>query len=372
MKRILARHWSYLPTGPGLAALLIIFWFFNQSYLAPSKSTVALLLENPMLTFGLIIFGAHIGAFISGEFSIKTPMTYEPLVLSLAGGFIAGVGAVIAEMSIHSVVLFNLAGVFTLPAFMITKGWIYVAFMVLGGLVASKLLVLFILKTAPLKREVSVPEILRSRRNQRIVFYMLVALFAVSVLVVLLLPQLTYPERMGLVLAMLLLALFGLVAERGTICMSSMLKEWFISHSAYVWRSVLFTVMCLAFLYQAGLQLSLYEPIELESYVPNLSLLVIGSFLMGFGFIFADGCFIGSLWKAGQGNVINVVGIVGLLMGIGASGIGKAILVKQTSVSTSLIPNYLSSVMSPLLFLIVLWVAGILFLIVFRQKRYRY
>ena len=102
MKRILTRHWSYVPTGLILAALLIVFWFFNQSYLAPSKSTVAIFLENPLLTFALIIFGAHIGAFISGEFSIKTPMTYEPLFLSLAGGFIVGVGAVIAEMSIHS------------------------------------------------------------------------------------------------------------------------------------------------------------------------------------------------------------------------------------------------------------------------------
>ena len=372
MKRILARHWSYLPTGSGLAVLLIIFWFFNQSYLAPGKGTVAQFLENPMLTFGLIIFGAYIGAFISGEFSVKVPMTFEPLVLSLAGGFIAGMGAVIAEMSIHSVVLFNLAGVLTLPAFMITKGWIYAIFMVLGGLAASRLLVLIILKTAPLKKEISVPEALRSRRNQRIMFYTTVTFFAVSLLVVLFLQESTYSEKTGLVLAMLLLVLFGLVAERGTICMSSMLKEWFISHSAYVWRSVLFTVMCLALFYQAGLELSLYEPIELEQYVPNLGLLVVGSFLMGFGFIFADGCFIGSLWKAGQGNVINLVGIIGLLMGIGGSRIGKAILVKLPIASTSLIPNYLSSEMSPLLLLTILWVAGILLLMVLKQKRYRY
>jgi uncharacterized membrane protein YedE/YeeE len=372
MKRILARHWSYVPTGTGLAALLIIFWYFNQSYLAPGKGTVAQVLENPMLTFGLIIFGAYVGAFVSGEFSVKVPMTIEPLVLSLAGGFIAGMGAVIAGMSVHSVVLFNLAGVFTLPAFMITKGWIYAGFMVLGGLAASKLLVLIILKTAPLKKEIPVPEVLRSRKIQRILFYILVVFLGVSLLVILFLQELTYSEKTGFVLAMLLLILFGFVAERGTICMSSMLKEWFISHSAYVWRSVLFTVMCLALLYQAGLKLSLYEPIELERYIPNLGLLLVGSFLLGFGFIFADGCFIGSLWKAGQGNVINLAGILGLLMGVGGSGMGKAILVKLPIVTTSLIPNYLSSGMSPLLFLIILWVAGLLLLMVLKQKRYRY
>lgn len=372
MKRILIRHWSCLPTGSALAVLLIIFWFFNQSYLAPDKGMAAQFLENPIPTFILIIFGAHIGAFLSGEFGIKIPMTFEPLVLAIMGGFIAGVGAVIAEMSVHSVVLFNLAGVFTLPAFLITKGWIYGVFMVLGGFAASKLLLLIITKTSSLKREISVPEVLRLRRNHRIVFFSLVGLFVVSVILVMVLPQITYPERTGLVLAMFLLAMFGFVTERGTVCMSSMLKEWFISHSAYVWRNVLFTIMCLALLYQLGLQFTLYEEIALEKYVSSPILLVVGSFLLGFGFIFADGCFIGSLWKAGQGNVINVVGIIGLIMGIGTTEFGKTILVKQTSATASLIPNYLNSIISPLVFLIALWIAGILLFIVFKQKRYRY
>ncbi len=372
MKRLLAKHWSYIPTGSVLAVLLIVFWFLNQSYLAPSKGMVASLLENPIPTFGLIIFGAHNGAFISGEFSIKAPLTFEPLVLALAGGFIIGVGAVIAKMSIHSVVLFNLPGVFTLPAFMMTKGWIFIAFMVLGGFLASRLLLFFILKTRHLKREIPIPAILSSKRNQHIAFYMLLAVFAISMLIIIFQAQLIYAERTGLILAMLLLALFGFIVERGTICMSSMLKEWFISHSAYVWRSILFTVMCLALLYQAGLQLSLYEPIVLEEFVSNPGLLVLGSFLMGFGFIFADGCFIGSLWKAGQGNVINIVGIIGLLAGIGASELIKDMFITETGSSTGFITNDLSSIMSPLLFLIVLWIIGILLMVIFKQKHYRY
>jgi hypothetical protein len=372
MKRIFARHWSYVPTGIALAVLLILFWFFNQSYLTQGQNAIALFLENPILTFGLIILGAYVGASLSGEFGIRMPMTYEPLVLALTGGFIVGVGAVVAEMSVHSTVLFNLAGVFTLPAFMITKGWIYGVFMILGGLAASKLLVLIIVKTASLKRELTVPKILKSRRNHRIAFHTLAALLALTVIVVMVFPPMAYSERIGLALAMLLLFMFGLVTERGTICMSSMLKEWFISHSSYVWRSVLFTIMCLALLYQAGLRLALYEPIELESYVSNPLLLALGSILMGLGFVFADGCFIGSLWKAGQGNVINMVGIIGLMMGIGASRIGAAMIGKPTNLAGSLIPNQLSSVINPVLFLIVLWTAGIVLLTVFRQKRYRY
>ncbi len=372
MKKTLTRHWSYLLTGPVLAALLIIFWFVNQNYLTSDKGMVALFLENPIPTFGLIIFGAHIGAFLFGEFNIKLPMTFEPLLLSFAGGFVAGAGAAIAEMSVHSAVLFNISGVFTLPAFMITKGWMYGVFMVLGGFVASKLLVLTISKTARYRREISVPEVFQSRKNHRIIFFSLIAIFTIAVLIVLVIPQLTIFEKTGFILAMVLLIVFGFVVERGTVCMSSMLKEWFISRSAYVWRSVLFTIMCLALLYQAGLNLSLYEPIALENYISNPVCLMIGSFLLGFGFIFADGCFIGSLWKAGQGNVINVISLVALVIGIGVVQFGKTLFIKQVNTTPGFIPNYLSSIMSPVLFLVILWVIGIFLFFIFKQRRYRY
>jgi hypothetical protein len=147
------RHWSFLITGPILAFLLVLFWYFNQSYLSQTKGPVALLLENPILTFGLIIFGAFISAFISGEFSIKTPVTYEPLIFALVGGILMGCGAVIAAMSVHSVVLFNLAGIFNLTAFMITKGWIYAVCMILGGFVGARLFKYLILKTKHLKKD---------------------------------------------------------------------------------------------------------------------------------------------------------------------------------------------------------------------------
>jgi hypothetical protein len=372
MKKILSRHWSYIPTGLSLAAILIVFWFFNQSYLGAASSMVTQILENPFPTFGLIIFGAYSGAFISGEFSVKIPLTFEPLVMAVVGGFLAGVGAAIAGMSTNSVVLFNLAGVFTLPAFMITTGWIYVAFMILGGFTGSRLFVWAISKIPAVKREIPVPSPLVSKTNQRIIFYALLIILLISLLIVLLLPQLSMSTKIGLTMVILLLIFFGFVVERGTICMSSMLKEWFISRSAYVWRSVLFTVMCLAVLYQTGLQLHLYAPIVVENYVQAPWFLVLGSFLMGFGFIFADGCFIGSLWKAGEGNVINVIGIFGLLGGIGTSQIVKTMFVKESTVPSSLITNYLASIMSPVVFLIFLWLLGALLLVLLKRKRYRY
>jgi len=83
--------------------------------------------------------------------------------MAAVGGFLAGVGAVIAGMSTNSVVLFNLAGVFTLPAFMITQGWLYAAFMVLGGFAASRLLVWILSKIPALKREIPIPGILASK-----------------------------------------------------------------------------------------------------------------------------------------------------------------------------------------------------------------
>jgi len=372
MKEIISRHWSYLPTGIVLGMLLIVFWFLNQNYLSLEKGVVSSFLENPLPTFILIILGAHIGAFVSGEFSIKVPLTFEPLLFALVGGLIIGIGAVVAEMSTHSVVLFSLSGVFTLPAFMITKGWIFIAFMILGGFIGSRLLIYSLLKTRRFRREITVPHILKSTRNQRILFYVLLAVFTGSIPVIFLQAQLTYTERTGLVLSMFLLVLFGFIVERGTICMSSMLKEWFISHSAYVWRSVLFTVMCLALLYQVGLEMSLYEPIALEEFVANPLLLMFGSLLMGFGFVFADGCFIGSLWKAGQGNIINIFGILGLLTGIGGTEFIRNMFISQEGDPTGIFSNFLTSIANPLILLIILWVVGILLLIIFKQKRYRY
>ena len=372
MKNIIIKHWSYLPTGLTLAALLIVFWFFNQSYLAAGKSTVVQLLENPVLTFGLIIFGAYAGACLSGEFCVKVPVTFEPLVFAAIGGFLAGVGAVIAGMSVQSVVLFNLAGIFTLPAFMITQGWIYGLFMIIGGLVGSRLLIWIIPRLPGQKKEIPVPEPLTVKKNLRVMFLIVTAVMIIFVLILTILTGNGFPDKMGILIAFILLILFGFIVERGTICMSSMLKEWFISHSAYVWRSVLFTIMCLAIFYYAGWRLALYQPIAINNYVLNPQLLIIGSFLMGFGFIFADGCFIGSLWKAGEGNVINVIGIIGLLVGIGVAQFAKAIFVHQTENIVNGIPNYLSSFISPLVFLVILWVIGVLLFIIFRRKRYRY
>jgi len=369
MKKVISRHWSFLPTGLGLAVLLIVFWFFNQSYLAPAKGAVAATLENPLPTFALILLGAYVAASLSGEFSLKAPLTVEPLVLALAGGFVAGAGAVIAEMSIHSVVLFSLAGVFTLPAFLIVKGWVYIAAMALGGLVGARLLVLVIVRTGRGQRELKLPVAWRVRAESRKGLFVVGGLFAAGLVAASLAP-LAAPEKLGLMLAMVLLALFGFVAERGTVCLSSMLKEWFISHSAYVWRSVLFTIMCLALLYQAGLSLRLYQPIALEDSISNPALLLVGSFLMGLGFVFADGCFIGSLWKAGQGNLVNVAGIAGLLVGMGMLQAARK-LVPLAPVPTE-IPNHLDTIARPWLWVGILWAAGLLALFVFRPKRYRY
>jgi hypothetical protein len=371
MKKIFASHWTFIPTGIAIATLLIAFWYLNQNYLAAGKNSATAWLENPFLTFGLVLFGAFFGAYISGEFGLKAPMTFEPLALSFLGGLLAGVGAVIAAMSIHSVVLFSLAGVFTLPAFMITKGWIYIFFMVAGGALASRILVWITIKTGRLKKEIIIPIVISSKRSQQAIFLTATALFVTCVLMLLLTPV-AAREKTGLISAMFILVLFGVVTERGTVCMSSMLKEWFISHSSHVWRSVLFTIMCLAALYQLGLVLDLYQPIALEEYIVNAGLLIAGSILMGFGFVLADGCFIGSLWKAAQGNVINVTGIVGILGGIGASTLASTLFFQNAEVTVSAIPNYLDVLISPQWYLFLLWVVGIILLIAFRRTRYLY
>ncbi|MFA6355773.1 MAG: YeeE/YedE thiosulfate transporter family protein [Candidatus Omnitrophota bacterium] len=371
MKKNIARHWPYILTGPVLAVLLITFWYFNQNYLGDKKNAVVLLLENPILTFGFIMLGAYISAHIFGEFSIKIPVTYEPMLYALAGGVIMGIGATIAAMSVYSIVLFNLAGIFNLTAFMVTKGWIYAVFMIAGGFFGSKLFRLLTLKTGRSQKEFYIPQELMEGKTQKVVFYAAIGIFAAFVAMIVLFSKLDVAGKAGFAFAVFFLAVFGVVVERGTICMSSMLKEWFLSSSSYVWRSILFTVMCLALLYQAGLKYSLFGPIEMEKYVSNAGLLMLGSFMMGFGFIFADGCFIGSLWKAGQGNIVNIAGILGMLFGIGVSQF-IVMAARLTGAAGGSIPNRVDSVVPAAVFLAVLWGAGLLLLLVFKPKHYRY
>jgi uncharacterized membrane protein YedE/YeeE len=155
--------------------------------------------------------------------------------------------------------------------------------------------------------------------------------------------------------------------------MSSMLKEWFIARSAYVWKTVLFTIMCLAALYQLGLAVGWYQPAALETDVGNSRLLAIGSFLMGVGFIFADGCFIGSLWKAGQGNIVNWAGIYGMLLGIGVTRIVlPGVVPAQQAAAGWRIPGSLTAWLPAGIFLAVLWSLGIILFAVFRSRKYHY
>ena len=88
------------------------------------------------------------------------------------------------------------------------------------------------------------------------------------------------------------------------------------------------------------------------------------------GFVFADGCFTGSLWKAGQGNVVNMAGLVGLVMGIGAMQMRARFAPLPASASS--IPNELGSVADSWLLVAVLWILGLCALFLFRRKRYRY
>ncbi len=360
-------------TGPVLAFFLITFWCLNQGPFSEGKSPVTALLESPLLSFGFICMGAFISSFIAGEFSIRIPLTFEPFVYAFAGGLIMGVGAAFAAMSVHSVVLFNLAGIFILTSFMLTKGWIYVFFMIAGGFFGSWFFRLVILRTGALQRQIVLPEAMASKKNQTILFYGLTGVLALFVLAVGFFSVLPSGQKKGFVSVVFLLVVFGIIVERGTICMSSMLKEWFLARTAYVWRNILFAVMFLALFYQLGLKTGMFFPLKTEPFVHHILWLMGGSFLMGLGFIFADGCFIGSLWKAGQGHVVNLAGILGLLLG---SGVTQFILNRSFSQDNGYdfiqIPGEMGGFISPWMFLSVLWIVGMLVLFFFRSVRYDY
>jgi uncharacterized membrane protein YedE/YeeE len=359
-------HWPAELAGPILALVLIAFWILDPTFLSSSKSPVALLLETPLLTFGFIVLGAFLMAFISGDFDVRVPLTREPFVFALIGGVGMGIGAVVAAMSVHSVAIFNLAGVFHLTAFMTTQGLIYFIFMVLGGLVGAKIFIWLMGRTQTSTRAIVLPPELKDPDMRQALFIVVLGLFLVAVAGVAFFSPLPATERGHFVSALLLLVVFGAVVERGTVCMSSLLKEWFIARTAVVWRTVLFTIMCLALFYQLAQSLGWCPRFVPAMHIPHVGMLAAGSFLMGVGFIFADGCFIGSLWKIGQGSAVSAVAFFGMIVG---TGIGQSLVKGMPPSAGEGWPNDLSLLISPTAFVSLLWTAGIFLLVILRPKR---
>lgn len=99
--------------------------------LAPPGGTRELVLAGALLVAGMVA-GAALGALRAGEWRLRLPGRWQPVVLASVGGLIMGVGARLAPGC-------NVGGVIGGSASSSLQGWVEGAFMVGGALLGIRL-----------------------------------------------------------------------------------------------------------------------------------------------------------------------------------------------------------------------------------------
>lgn len=261
-------------------------------------------LANPFVVFGLIGLGAYFSALIGKRFQVTLPRHRLNLSLALAGGILMGTGLSLAKLPELGNVLAMVNGVFYWNSFAMSQGFMYFAGMLLGGVLAAGL-------QKTLYPRLKLKPLIHSKEVETGSRYLLAFLGAMSVITVFygFRSYNWFPGILGIGLALAC----GFLLERNRICMALIMMELYFTRSRRNLAKVLGVVV---FLYISWRIWVISGPVKQDL---NWSTLL-GAVLMGFGFMLAEGCFLGSLWKVGQGNILSLITLLGLFI---ASGIAR-------------------------------------------------
>lgn len=286
---------------------LIIYLLILFIYSANNTVTV---LANPLAAFGLVILGAYLSAFMANRARLVIPRYTSIVLQSLAGGFLMGLGFTIAGLPQLFTTLVMVHGVFYWVSLLMPQGFLYVGAVFLGGGAATLLQKYFYPK---LSFTVLPVHIQKSIGKWARPFYRALSLLVLLVCVKLVMSG----PSPWLGLAGVFLALSsGFLLERNRFCMGLMMKEIYFTKTMSTLMKMITGSLVL------GAAWRILDIGGIGGYstpVSNYPALLTGSFLMGFGFIMADGCYMGSLWKAGQGNIASFISVIGIILGAGVS-----------------------------------------------------
>ena len=285
-----------------LTVFLILLFLFSEKNITP-------ILTNPMTTFGLVMMGAYISAFAGKRVSLIVPRYYSTIVQSITGGFLMGLGFMVAGLPQLSNTLTMIHGVFYWVSFLMPQGFIYVGCVLLGGGAAVILQKHFY----PRINFTVLPDNLQKniRRWAGYIYGITGLLVLLIVVKTVVFNQSPWLNLTGAALALL----SGFLLERNRFCMGLLMKEIYFTKAK---DTLIKLAVVLVFLAGTWLYFDFTGP---SSDILKLWPLMIGSFLMGFGFILADGCYMGSLWKAGQGNTAGLFSVIGIFAGAGISSV---------------------------------------------------
>ncbi|CAM3232622.1 YeeE/YedE thiosulfate transporter family protein [Streptobacillus felis] len=110
-------------------------WVYFQTHASQGKAILTPLLQDggSIRNIG-IIFGATLATLFASEFRIKKIRNKKQVVAGMLGGFLMGFGARLALGC-------NIGALFSATAALSLSGWVFAAFLLVGAIIGSKLLV---------------------------------------------------------------------------------------------------------------------------------------------------------------------------------------------------------------------------------------
>lgn len=218
-----------------------------------------------------------------------------------------GLGFTLAGLPQLSNTLVMVHGVFYWVSLLMPQGFLYVGAVFLGGGAATMLQRYYYPKLSftvlPVHVQKNIGKWVR-------LFYLAFSFMILFVCVQLIFSASSpWSGIAGVVLALL----SGFLLERNRFCMGLMMKEIYFTKTINTLLKLIAAVLVL------GTTWSILDIGGYSAHVSDYWAILAGSFLMGFGFVLADGCYMGSLWKAGQGNIASLIAVIGIFLGAGIS-----------------------------------------------------
>ncbi|QOR01541.1 MULTISPECIES: selenium metabolism membrane protein YedE/FdhT [unclassified Campylobacter] len=264
-----------------------------------------------IMLIGMLI-GCLVAAFLANKFKWRLPASKIRIFQAIVGGILSGFGARLAFGC-------NLANFFTgLPYFSLHT-WVFTFFMILGIFTAVKVCNLSFFKPkAKLERVCKEYHKQKTYDNRaKIYFYIGMLIFILFVYYVIFMTPIQdihlNDKKSFLPLALIFGFVFGFVISRAQICFTSCFRDLFLfgRDNAIKGALIAMIVACLivfAFILQGH-----------TSKVVEISpALMLGSFLFGFGIVFAGGCECGWMYRACEGQshfmIVGIANIIGTMI----------------------------------------------------------
>lgn len=252
---------------------------------------------------GWLVLGMFAGALLmvllNNGFKLRLPPQRRRLVQAFVGGTIAGFGARMAMGC-------NLAAFFTgVPQFSL-HSWLFILASVTGSYMGTRIIRQRWWKGRPVARKKAyIRRAPHSTRLQPRLGLSLAVLILAGVVVFL------TTGRAMLAYGLFFGVLFGILLERGQICFTSALRDFWLFGNGAMMKAIVIGMAVSSVLTFAVLGWYELEPIT-QITAPSTG---VGGVLFGIGIVLASGCETGMMYRMMEGQLVYAIAFVGNVLG---------------------------------------------------------